>query len=130
VPSATQMVELDQTHNGLLEWQKRAETRATDARVVSEPRCYGPDSPYSHYQDLGVVTVSRQAGTTPTSQGASERMAAYERELAFEVERGSKEGRRAERIVREQARSRADEREDRHRELSARSFVRWPREAA
>jgi hypothetical protein len=50
-------------------------------------------------------------------EAAQARLAQYERELAFEVRKGSKEGRRTERLVRESVRT-EDIRDDVHRRVT------------
>ena len=71
----------------------------TDMRVVAEPRTYSLDSPWSFVQD--VVSLSVPSGENAR---VNERMTAYGRELAHEIEERSLEGRRAERVLRSQYR--------------------------
>jgi hypothetical protein len=66
----------------------------TDVQIY-EPRVYGLNSPWSFYAD---------AWSRKDNPRAEERLARYARELAFEAERGTPEGRRAERIWRSQIR--------------------------
>jgi hypothetical protein len=73
------------------------------ARVVSEPRTYGPDSPNSYFLDLRDKHLEL-AGSAKATQ-AQARLARYGQEIAHEIGRGSKEGRRAERCVREHTRT-------------------------
>jgi hypothetical protein len=86
--------------------------REKGTRVVSEPRTYGPDSPNSYFLDLRDKLV--ELPETPKRRHAEARLVSYGRELAYHVERGDKEGRRAERCVREQTRT---GHEDTHRRM-------------
>jgi hypothetical protein len=92
--------------------------REKGARVVSEPRTYGPDSPNSYVLDLRDKLV--ELPETPKRRQAEARLTQYGRELAYEVGRGSKEGRRAERCVRENTRT---DREDVHRRLAEQRVI-------
>lgn len=69
-------------------------------RVSSEPRTYELHSPHSYYADR-IALADMQA---PTRGAALRRMTDYGRELAYEIDQGSFEGRRAERIFRARTR--------------------------
>lgn len=69
--------------------------------VVNEARVYGPQSPNSFYMDL---LLRSDAFDATVSGPARERQARYGQELAYEVRRGSPEGKRVERVIRERCR--------------------------
>ena len=81
-----------------VEIRELSEPRTT-ARVISEPRTYGLRSPWSFVQDVASLSTPDQSKTR-----IHERMVAYGKELAFEIDRGSREGMRAERVLRAQYR--------------------------
>jgi hypothetical protein len=84
--------------------------RDRQTRVVSEPRTYHLHSHHSYYADR-IALADMQA---PTRHAALQRLSDYGRELAYEIDQRSVEGRRAERIFR--ARTRVfDEAEHRKR---------------
>lgn len=76
-------------------------SRSSDTHVVTEPRVYALDSPYSYFGDLGAVATDPHGTTHP---GAQQRLQRYAVELGQEMHRGTPEGRRAERIIHEHAR--------------------------
>jgi hypothetical protein len=97
---AAELAEQDRALQGL-------EARAYE--VVSEARVYGPKSSHSYFEDLGL-----RSDLDPMVSGpARDRQSRYGAELAYEARRGSPEGRRVLRAIREHHRQ---EREDLHRE--------------
>ena len=94
--------------------QERCIRQANKARVVAEPRVYAPDSPFSYFEDLAARITEPD---TPKGMAAEGRFARYDAELAYEVRRGSEEGRRVLRLIKEETRSAA--REDIHRRVYA-----------
>lgn len=72
-----------------------------DTRVVSEPRVYALDSPHSYYCDTIQTRLDPHA---IMHSEARERLTRYATELAHEMERRSREGLRAERVIREATR--------------------------
>jgi hypothetical protein len=75
--------------------------RDRQLRVTNEPRVYGLRSDHSYYGDVVLAAQPDNPGT-----GAAEsRLGRYERELGVEMDRGTKEGRRAERIIRARLRT-------------------------
>jgi hypothetical protein len=87
--------------------------RDRQARVTHEPRTYALHSPHSYYADR-IAIADREAPTRPE---ALQRLADYGRELVYEIDHGTVEGRRAERIF--QARTRVFD-EAKHRQRMAR----------
>jgi hypothetical protein len=84
--------------------------RDRQARVTHEPRVYGLYSDHSYYADR----IALADPGAPTRSQALQRMADYGRELVHEIDHGTPEGRRADRIFR--ARTRVfDESEHRKR---------------
>jgi hypothetical protein len=75
--------------------------RDRQARVIHEPRTYALDSPNSYYADVICVSTPDSGGREP----ALRRLGQYERELAGEMDRGTAEGRRTERIIRARLRT-------------------------
>lgn len=75
--------------------------RDRQTRVVNEPRVYAPDSPHSYFADVA------KASTDPAKleRAVHDRLARYAVELAREVDRGTPEGQRVERILLTQTRS-------------------------
>ena len=84
-------------------------------KVVSEARVYGPQARASYFEDLGLARDLDPMVSGP----ARERQARYSRELAYEARRGSEEGQRVVRAIREHHRQ---EREDLHREAESRAI--------
>lgn len=82
------------------------------ARVVSEPRVYAPDSPHSYYQDRSALVVDRGMHE-PQTLAARDRLAQYDREITYEVQQRSAEGERAVRCVREHHRQEMPEQHQR-----------------
>jgi hypothetical protein len=78
--------------------------RDRQVRVTHEPRVYGLHSQNSYYSDVVLAAQPDNPGTG----SAQKRLGKYERELGVEMDRGSAEGRRAERIIRARLRT-ADE---------------------
>jgi hypothetical protein len=66
-----------------------------DTRVMAEPRKYSLESPYSWYAD-----VASRAENGNQAPAAILRMTEYERELGWHMAHGTREGRRAEDILR------------------------------
>lgn len=102
----------------------KQERRAADKVAtlkVKEARVYGESSPHSWFADTGIRAANPDS---PEAQDATERLSQYGRELRHEMDRGSKEGRRAERILREQTRT---EDETQHERRYA--DLRWRNEA-
>jgi hypothetical protein len=84
--------------------QRALGAAAGDAAAVgvrSEPRVYGPESPNSYYADITRMSHSSFKDHT----GALGRLQRYSVELDTEIRDGSAEGKRARRLVREQART-------------------------
>ena len=73
-----------------------AREREAQARVTHEPRTYGLHSQHSFYSDC----VLRRYAEMPGHHGAVQRLARYGRELGHEIDQRSREGQRAERILR------------------------------
>jgi hypothetical protein len=106
--ASTRAAELAETDRALEGLEGRA------VQVVSESRVYGPHSRASWFEDLLL-----RSDFDPVVRGeARERQARYSSEMAYEVRRGSEEGRRVVRAIREKTRC---EREDLHREQEARA---------
>jgi hypothetical protein len=90
-----------QTGDELLREHERRERREDDLRVIRsasvthEPRTYALHSPYSWFAD-----VAARAQGSPNAQEAIERLARYERELGCHMAQGTREGHRAERVLR------------------------------
>jgi hypothetical protein len=84
-------------------------------KVVSEARVYGPESRASYFEDL----LLAQDFDPMVSGPARERRARYATELAYEARRGSPEGRRVLRAIKEHHRQ---ERVDLHREAESRAI--------
>jgi hypothetical protein len=103
---AAELAETDRALQGL-------EDRAD--KVVSEARVYGPQSRASYFEDLGLC----QDFDPMVSGPARERRARYATELSYEARRGSPEGQRVVRSIREHHRQ---EREDLHREAESRAI--------
>ena len=102
---AAEFAEVDAALEGL-------EARAV--KVVNEARVYGPHSRASWFHDLLL-----RSDFDPTVSGpARERQARYGTELAYEARRGSPEGRRVARAIREQTRC---ERAELHQEAESRA---------
>ena len=99
VRNVTQSADLDRR---LARLQKRYAKRADGPRVVKEPRVYGSKSPHSYFLDL--ATMVRDGVDFQDATGAQGRLKRYSAELGYEVRRGSKEGRRVERLIGEQTR--------------------------
>ncbi len=96
--------------SALSENLERLEQRlGVDARVTGEARVYGPHSPHSYCRDLGEGVKATGGGGFGDLSGAQQRMARYDRELAYEVRAGSPEGQRVERALGEYYRSEAVE---------------------
>ena len=76
--------------------QERLERDRKGRIEIVEPRTYGIDSPFSFYADL----YNRYDNDT-----AQSRLNEHAREVAYEVVKGSPEGRRAERVMRSSVRS-------------------------
>jgi len=98
--------------------EQRAVLQGIEARAVqitSEARVYAPRSPNSFFHDLLL-----RADLDPAVSGpARERQTTYGSELAYEVKRGSPEGLRVVRSIREKTRC---EREGLHREAESRAI--------
>jgi hypothetical protein len=75
--------------------------RDRQTRVTHDPPTYAKHSSHSYYSD--VVTAAWP--DAPGNHQARSRLTRYERELGAEMVRGSKEGRRAERIIRARGRT-------------------------
>ena len=106
--ASTRAAELAETSHALQGLEARA------VEVVSEARVYGPKSNHSYFEDLGL-----RSNPDPLISGpARERQARYSTELAYEVRRGSPEGQRVLRSIRERYRQ---ERADLHREAESRA---------
>ncbi len=103
---AAELAETDRALEGL-------ECRAY--KVVSEARVYGPQARASYFED---ILLSRDLDPM-VSGPARERRARYSSELAYEVRRGSPEGQRVVRAIKEHHRQ---EREDLHRESESRAI--------
>lgn len=77
--------------------RKEADKRAqASASVISEPRVYSQSSPNSWYKDAAAMQIGP---SDPNYRAAARRMEQYDRELGYEVRKGSREGDRAERII-------------------------------
>ena len=70
--------------------------RDRQTRVTHEPRTYGLHSPHSFYGDC----ILRRYPDMPGHQAAVQRLARYGQELGHEIDQRSREGQRAERIIR------------------------------
>jgi hypothetical protein len=81
--------------------QERREQAKADARVIAEPRVYALDSPHSYYLDALQHRQDPHGIMYPDAHGRLNRYAA---ELAHEMEQGSAEGKRAEKVLREATR--------------------------
>lgn len=81
------------------EARKLANTQV-DVSVTSEPRTYGEGSPNSYFADFVRASSPMWKG----HQDAISRLQKYDYEVSIEVARGSDEGKRAERMVREDRR--------------------------
>lgn len=86
------------------------EKAQSDASVTHEPPTYGLRSRHSFYADV----VSAAQPDFPGTLDARQRLIRYEKELGSEMARGSKEGQRAERIIRARVRT-GDAEEDQRR---------------
>lgn len=64
--------------------------------VLSEPRVYAPGSNQSYFRDR-----ARAAGPAVHDSGAVERLQRYSQELSVEIRRRTREGKRAERVIRQ-----------------------------
>lgn len=84
--------------------------RDRQIRVTHEPRTYALRSRHSFYADV----VSAAQPDFPGTLDARQRLVRYEKELGVEMARGSKEGLRAERIIRARVRT-GDAEEDQRR---------------
>lgn len=84
--------------------------RDRQTRITHEPRTYALHSRHSYYADV----VAAAQPDIPGTQDARARLARYECELGVEMARGSKEGQRAERIIRARVRT-GDAEEDQRR---------------
>jgi hypothetical protein len=102
---AAELAETDRALEGL-------EARAV--KVSSEARVYGPHSRASWFEDL----LLRSDFDPVVCGEARQRQERYSSELAYEVRRGSEEGRRVVRAIREKTRC---EREELHRQAEARA---------
>jgi len=98
--------------------EQRTVLQGIEARAVqitAEARVYGPRSSNSFFDDLRL-----RADADPVVSGpARERQSRYGAELAYEARRGSPEGLRVLRTIREKTRC---EREDLHREAESRAI--------
>jgi hypothetical protein len=79
--------------------KRLAREREAQTRVTHEPRTYAKHSQHSYYSDVVAAAWS------DAPDQARSRLTRYERELGAEMVRGSKEGRRAERIIRARGRT-------------------------
>lgn len=78
------------------------ELRGTaDMKVTKEARTYGPGAPYIYYRDVATLAIG---SLSPDFGGAEARQIRYATEVRREMSRGTPEGLRAGRIVREQSR--------------------------
>lgn len=96
-----QQAEVDRIIGERLARDREARAKATDTRVTHEPRTYALHSRHSYYSDV----VAAAQPDTPGTYEARNRLIRYERELGVEMARGSKEGQRAERIIRARVRT-------------------------
>jgi HK97 family phage major capsid protein len=71
-----------------------------DVSVTAEPRTYGEGSPNSYFADFVRASSPMWKGHADAMQ----RLAKYDYEVSIEVARGSDEGKRAERLIREDRR--------------------------
>jgi hypothetical protein len=110
--AADRLADLSVTDRRLKAEQERLEQRAAAARVIAEPRQYSADSPNSYFRDIAARLTEQGQ---PRGIEAEERLARYGRELAYEVDRNSPEGRRALRLLRES--TRGAERPDVHERM-------------
>jgi hypothetical protein len=99
-----------QAHIDRIVGERLARDRQT--RVTHEPRMYALDSAVSYYGDC----VLRAQPDNPGHHAAVARLARYGTELVYEMDQRSREGQRAERIIRARTRT-ADEAE--HRRAAA-----------
>jgi hypothetical protein len=72
---------------------ERRSREHSSLKVTSEPRVYSSDSPHSYFADRAAIAE----GDGAIAIAAQTRMQRYASELAYEVRRGSEEGRRVER---------------------------------
>ena len=106
--ASTRAAELAETDRALEGLEARA------YKVVSEARVYGPNAKASYFEDL----LLRSDFDPMVSGPARDRQARYSAELAYEMRRGSPEGQRVLRAIREHTRC---ELEHVHREAESRA---------
>ena len=95
----------------LAELEKR-ERKAADSLRVKEPRVYGKKSPNSWFVDTALAASDDVLNANATEARA--RLDSYGRELAYEIARRSKEGKYAERVIRERNRAENEDVHKRH----------------
>jgi hypothetical protein len=99
VHRAADYARLDDT---LAELQRSYEKRERDPKVVREPRVYGAESPHSYFTDIAAIVSEAEHFVRSAAEARLDR---YGQEVAYEIRRGSKEGRYAERAIGERART-------------------------
>ncbi len=97
--------DLEQRAAVLRQVEREKQAHGESVRVIAEPRVYAPDSPHSYFLDVGTVAVRDEVAPTE-ARAAEERLQRYDTELVYEVRRGSPEGKRVLRALREEARDR------------------------
>jgi hypothetical protein len=98
------------TDERLAKRERRLLKKAEKFRA-KEPRIYGPASPWSWYVDRA---RAKSDGPVFGKDEAAQRLNRYAQEIQYETRQGSKEGRRAERMLREETRGMAGDRKDLH----------------
>jgi hypothetical protein len=83
---------------------RRQNRSAAKIKVKSEPRVYGKRSGHSYFFDLATVSSPLEGRGVDEYLAAKARMDRHQREVAAEVRRGSREGKRALRLVGEELR--------------------------
>lgn len=99
--------------------ERLARDRQSRVAVTHEPRTYALHSRHSYYADVVAAAQPDYPGTLE----ARTRLIRYERELGVEMARGSKEGLRAERIIRARVRT-GDAEEDQRRATALLNEIR------
>ena len=73
-----------------------SQERREDIRVTHEPRTYAVNGPHSFFRDVSAVAIG--------DQDANRRLARHGREVLYEIDHATVEGRRAESVLRESTR--------------------------
>jgi hypothetical protein len=90
-------------------FRKRKKAASKRARVTFEPRVYSAASPFSWYLDLAPSKDPQWPGHAE----ARARLVRYAKELGSEMARGTKEGQRAERVLRAAERTEGEDEHER-----------------